>query len=63
MFRTTAFVVGAYVLFWAPCNVWALLRLLDTSLALFFSDHLFWLEGLILVNVVLNPFLCRFGEH
>ncbi len=62
MFRMTAFLLGAYVVFWAPYNLLFLISSLDKNLAMFFSDHLHWLRDLILLNAVVNPFLYQFGR-
>uniref|UniRef100_A0A914WMW7 G-protein coupled receptors family 1 profile domain-containing protein n=1 Tax=Plectus sambesii TaxID=2011161 RepID=A0A914WMW7_9BILA len=57
MFRTTAYVLLAYAVFWLPYNAIALAMFVDNQVQIFVSEHLAVLRCLILFNAVLNPFI------
>ncbi|KAI6206225.1 Gonadotropin-releasing hormone receptor [Aphelenchoides besseyi] len=57
MFRTTVYVIAAYLICWMPYNVMAMATFFDSELQTFVSMHLELLRVCVLLNTLLNPFI------
>lgn len=62
MFKTAATIVLCYCFCWLPYSAISVASFFDIVLAQYLSDTVSWLKGLILFNVVLNPFLYGFQD-
>ncbi|KAI6241886.1 Gonadotropin-releasing hormone receptor [Aphelenchoides fujianensis] len=57
MFRTTVYVIAAYLVCWMPYNVMAVATFFSSQVQTFVSMHLELLRVCVLLNTVLNPFI------
>jgi hypothetical protein len=62
MFRTTVYVIAAYLICWMPYNVLALATFVSQDLQIIISMHLELLRVFVLFNTVLNPFIYGFRD-
>lgn len=62
MFRTTVYVIAAYLICWMPYNVLALAKFVSGELQVVISIHLELLRACVLLNTVLNPFIYGFRD-
>ncbi|CAD5234924.1 unnamed protein product [Bursaphelenchus xylophilus] len=62
MFRTTVYVIAAYLICWMPYNVLALATFFSGELQILISMHLELIRVCVLLNTVLNPFIYGFRD-
>lgn len=62
MFRTTVYVIAAYLACWMPYNVLSLATFFSGELQILISMHLELLRVCVLLNTLLNPFIYGIRE-